>query len=139
VRVGGFDVMRALARARSISSRIALVTHGDIPHEVQQFDQLFGLGIEQRTYRTEDEARNCVRELKAKRIEVVVAPGLVADLAEEAGMHCVFLYSEDAVREALDEALERVRLSRIEAAKRDRLSSILAHLRDGVVAVDLQE
>jgi len=139
VRVGGFDVMRALARARSISSRIALVTHGDTSGEVQQFDELFGLGIEQRSYRTEDEARDCVRELKARGIEVVVAPGLVADLAEEAGMHGIFLYSEDAVREALDDALERVRLSRIEAAKRDRLNSILAHLRDGVVAVDMQE
>lgn len=139
VRVGGFDVMRALARARSISPRIALVTHGDIPHEVQQFDELFRLGIEQRSYRTEDDARDCVRELKAKSIEVVVAPGLVADLAEQAGMHGIFLYSEDAVREALDDALERVRLSRIEAAKRDRLNSILAHLRDGVVAVDMQE
>src|SRR5690606_24538695 len=42
VRVGGFDLMRALARARSISPRIALVTHGDIPREVQQFDELFG-------------------------------------------------------------------------------------------------
>lgn len=139
VRVGGFDVMRALARARSIASRIALVTHGDFPREVQQFDELFGLGIEQRSYRTEEDARDCVRELKAKSVEVVVAPGLVVDLAEQAGMHGVFLYSEDAVREALDEALERARLSRIEAAKRDRLNSVLAHLRDGVVAVDMQE
>ncbi len=139
VRVGGFDVMRALARARSISARVALVTHGDIAREVQQFDELFRLGIEQRSYRTEDDARDCVRELKARGIEVVVAPGLIADLAEAAGMHGIFLYSEDAVREALDDALERVRLSRIEAAKRDRLNSILAHLRDGVVAVDMQE
>jgi propionate catabolism operon transcriptional regulator len=139
VRVGGFDVMRALARARSISSRIALVTHGDIPREVQHFDELFGLGIELRTYRTEEDARDCVRELKARSIEVVVAPGLIVDLAEQAGMHGIFLYSEDAVRETLDEALERVRLSRIEAAKRDRLNSVLAHLRDGVVAVDMQE
>jgi propionate catabolism operon transcriptional regulator len=139
VRVGGFDLMRALARARSISARIALVTHGDTPREVQQFDELFRLGIEQRSYRTEEDARDCVRELKAKSIEVVVAPGLVVDLAEQAGMHGIFLYSVDAVREALDDALERVRLSRIEAAKRDRLNSILAHLRDGVVAVDMDE
>lgn len=139
VRVGGFDLMRALARARSISSRIALVTHGDTPPEVQQFDELFRLGIEQRSYRTEDDARDCVRELKAKSIDVVVAPGLVVDLAEQAGMHGIFLYSENAVRVALDDALERARLSRIEAAKRDRLNSILAHLRDGVVAVDMEE
>ncbi|MBB6093915.1 propionate catabolism operon transcriptional regulator [Povalibacter uvarum] len=139
VRVGGFDVMRALARARGISSRIALVTHGAVPDEVQLFDELFSLGIEQRSYRSEEEARDCIKELRAKGIEVVVAPGLVVDLAEEAGMHGIFLYSTDAVREALDDALEVARLARIEASKRDRLNTILAHLHDAVVAVDAEE
>lgn len=139
VRVGGFDVMSALGRARAISSRIALVTHGDVPLEVERFNALFGLGIEQHSYRTTDDARNCVRSLRVKGIEVVVAPGLVTDLAEEAGMSGVFLYSEKAVREALDDAVEIARLSRMEAAKRERLNTILGQLRDGVVAVDMSE
>lgn len=139
VRVGGFDIMSALGRARSISSRIALVTHGAIPTEVERFNELFGLGIEQHSYRTTDDARNCVLELRARGIEVVVAPGLVTDLAEAAGMSAVFLYSEDAVREALDDAVEMARLSRMEAAKRERLNTILGQLRDGVVAVDMNE
>lgn len=139
VRVGGFDIMSALGRARGISSRIALVTHGAIPTEVERFNDLFGLGIEQHSYRTTDDARNCVLELRARGIEVVVAPGLVTDLAEAAGMSAVFLYSEDAVREALDDAVEMARLSRMEAAKRERLNTILGQLRDGVVAVDMNE
>jgi transcriptional regulator, propionate catabolism operon regulatory protein len=139
VRAGGFDIMRALGRARRISSRIALVTHDAIPAEVEQFNELFGLGIEQHSYRTTDEARHCVLGLRARGIEVVVAPGLVTDLAEEAGMSGVFLYSEDAVREALDDAVEMARLSRMEASKRERLNTILGQLRDGVVAVDMDE
>jgi len=139
VRAGGFDVMRALGRARDISPRIALVTYGEISPEVEQFNKLFGLGVEQRSYRTEQEARDRVRELRAKGVEVVVAPGLVADLAEAAGMSGIFLYSEDAVREALDDAVEIARVARIEAAKRERLNTILAQLKDGVVAVDMQE
>ncbi len=139
VRVGGFDVMSALGRARAISSRIALVTHGAVPPEVEQFNALFGLGIEQHSYWTTDDAKNCVRSLRAKGIEVVVAPGLVTDLAEAAGMSGVFLYSEAAVREALDDAVEIARLSRMEAAKRERLNTILGQLRDGVVAVDMSE
>jgi transcriptional regulator, propionate catabolism operon regulatory protein len=139
VRVGGFDIMSALGRARRISSRIALVTHDAIPAEVEQFNELFGLGIEQHSYRTTDEARHCVLGLRARGIEVVVAPGLVTDLAEAAGMSGVFLYSEDAVREALDDAVEMARLSRMEASKRERLNTILGQLRDGVVAVDMEE
>ncbi|WP_129779067.1 propionate catabolism operon regulatory protein PrpR [Peristeroidobacter soli] len=139
VRVGGFDILSALGRARSISSRIALVTHGALPVELERFNELFGLGIEQRSYRTTDEARNCVLELRARGIEVVVAPGLIADLAEAAGMASVFLYSEDAVREALDDAVEMARLSHMEGAKRERLNTIIGQLRDGVVAVDMDE
>ena len=139
VKVGGYDVMRALGRARAISPRIAMVAYGEPSPEVQQFNERFGLGVVQRSYRTEEEARDCVRELRALGIEVVVAPGLVADLAEEAGMTGVFLYSQDAVREALDDAVEIARVGRIEQAKRERLNTILAQLKDGVVAVDLQE
>lgn len=139
VKVGGYDVMRALGRARAISRRIAMVAYGEPSPEVQQFNERFGLGVVQRAYRTEEEARDCVRELRALGMEVVVAPGLVADLAEEAGMTGVFLYSQDAVREALDDAVEIARVGRIEQAKRERLNTILAQLKDGVVAVDLQE
>ncbi|AKJ30149.1 propionate catabolism operon regulatory protein PrpR [Caldimonas brevitalea] len=139
VRVGEFDVMSALGRARAISPRIALVTYGEIPAEVQRFSERFELGIVQRSYRSEQEAADCVRELRALGIEVVVAPGLVADLADRLGMTGIFLYSQDAVREALDDAVEIARVSRIELSKRERLNTILGQLRDGVVAVDMQE
>jgi transcriptional regulator, propionate catabolism operon regulatory protein len=139
VRVGGFDIMRALGRARDLSRRIALVTYGAPSPDVQQFNELFQLGIEQRSYRTDQDASDCVSELRARGIEVVVAPGLVADLADQQGMRGVFLYSMDAVRQALDDAVEVVRISRIEAARRERLNTILARLRDGVISVDMQE
>ncbi|MEW6705838.1 MAG: propionate catabolism operon regulatory protein PrpR [Pseudomonadota bacterium] len=139
VKVGGFDVMRALGRARRIGARIALVTYGAVPAEVRQFNDLFQLGLELRSYATEPEARDCVRELRAQGVEVVVAPGLVADLAQAAGMEGVFLYSQDAVREALDDAVEVARVARIEAARHERLNAVLGELRDGVAAVDLQE
>ncbi|HMN46648.1 MAG TPA: propionate catabolism operon regulatory protein PrpR [Povalibacter sp.] len=139
VRVGGFDIMRALGRARDLSNRIALVTYGATPPDVQQFNELFQLGIEQRSYHTDQDASDCVRELRARGIEVVVAPGLVADLADQNGMRGVFLYSMDAVRQALDDAIEVVRIARIEVARRERLNTILARLRDGVVAVDMNE
>jgi propionate catabolism operon transcriptional regulator len=139
VRVGGFDIMRALGRARDLSQRIALVTYGAPPPDVQQFNDLFQLGIEQRSYRTDQDASDCIRELRARGIEVVVAPGLVADLADQHGMRGVFLYSMDAVRQALDDAVEVVRIARIEAARRERLNTVLARLRDGVISVDMQE
>ena len=139
VKVSGFDVMRALSHARRLTRRIAFVTYQQAPEPWLGFDEVFGLDIVHRTYRDEDDARACVQELKDQGIEAVVGPGLVADLASEAGLHGIFLYSDDAVREALDDAVEIARVGRIEAARRERLNTILGQLKEAVVAVDMQE
>ena len=139
VKVGGFDVLQALATARQRSQRVGLVTWQGAPLDLSPFNTLFDLGVTQRTYATEDDARACLRALQQQGIEVVVGPGLVADLADEMGLTGVFLYSMDAVREALHDAVEVARAARIEQAKRERLNTILGQLSDGVIAVDRQE
>ncbi len=139
VKVGGFDMMHALAKASRYSRRIALVTYGSVPAEMARFNEIFDLRLEFRVYKTELDAEACVQELKHLGIEVVVAPGMVVDLARSYGLQGVLLYSQQSVREAMDDAIEVARVSRLEQAKREKLNTILGHLKDGVVAVDLDE
>jgi propionate catabolism operon transcriptional regulator len=139
VKVGGFDLMQALARAKRLSNRVGLVTFEGMAPDLSPFGELFELGVVQRSYRTEDEALSCVQDLKQQGISVVVGTGTVADQADAMGLTGVFLYSMDAVREALNDAVEVARASRIELAKRERLGTILAQLSDGVIAVDQHE
>ncbi|WP_298009886.1 propionate catabolism operon regulatory protein PrpR [uncultured Aquabacterium sp.] len=139
VKVGGFDLMRALARAKQVSHRVGLVTYEGMAPDVAQFDGLFELDIVQRSYQTEEEAQASVRALQQEGVPVVVGTGVVADMADQIGLTGVFLYSRDAVREALEDAVEVARAARIEQAKRERLNTILAQLSDGVIAVDLDE
>lgn len=139
VKVGGFDVLQALAHAKRLSTRVGMLTYEGMLPDLSDLAGLLTLGVVQRTYRTEDEARWCVQELKAQGIDVVVGSGAAVDSAEELGLTGVFLYSVDAVREALDDAVEVARASRIEWAKRERLNTILAQLSDGVIAVDRDE
>ncbi len=139
VKVGGFDLMQALAQAKALSNRVGLVTYEGMAPSMAQFDRLFELDVVQRSYRTEDEAIVCVRELQAQGVGVVVGSGAAVDAADHLGLHGLFLYSMDAVRGALEDAVEVARASRIELAKRERLGTILAQLSDGVVAVDQHE
>lgn len=139
VKVGGFDVMQALAQAQRISPRVGLVTYEGMAPDLSPFAELFELGLVQRSYRTEDEAVQQVRELREQGVGVVVGSGTVADVADQMGLTGLFLYSQDAVREALHDAVEVARASRIELAKRERLNAILSHLSDGVIAVDAAE
>jgi len=117
VRASGFDAMQALARARKLSSRIALVTYQAGMPALAEFQQAFGLDIVQRTYATEEDARAQVNDLKADGIEVIVGAGLITDLAIEAGLQGVFIYSSATVRQAFDDALEMARLTHLEAGR----------------------
>lgn len=139
VKPDGFDVLHGLARAASKSRRIALVTYGAVPPELQLFNERFALRLTIRSYTGEAEAEACVEELVAQGIDTVVAPGLVVDLARARGMEGLLLYSQGAVREAMAAAIDIATVARQEAARREKLNTILGQLKDGVVAVDLDE
>ncbi|HRL20182.1 MAG TPA: propionate catabolism operon regulatory protein PrpR [Alcaligenes sp.] len=139
VRPGGFDILRGLAQSAPSVQSMAVVTYGDPPPELQAFIERFGLPVYLRAYRSQSDARRCVQELRSLGVQRVLAPGLVVDLARDSGMDGVLLYSQGAVCEALEGAIELARVARAESARRERLNTILAQLRDGVVAVDAQE
>jgi propionate catabolism operon regulatory protein PrpR len=139
VKPDGFDVLQGLARAAGRSRRIALVSYGAVPPEVQLFNERFELRLELRSYLGEAEAEACIEELAAQGIDTVVAPGLVVDLARARGMDGLLLYSQGAVREAMSAAIDIATVARQESARREKLNTILAQLRDGVIAVDTEE
>ena len=135
----GFDVLQALAKARRLSARVGIVTFGQVVPELEQFKELYGLEIEHRAYETVEEAESAVRDLAAHGIQVVVGPSVVVDWGERVGLKGVFLYTQNAVREAIGRAIEIARVARAEEVRRARLDEILSHLEEGVVAVDVEE
>lgn len=139
VEVRGWDLLGALAQARALSPRVALVTLGAPSEHLARFDAQFGADIAQFSYHGPEDAAACVQAMRAAGIGAVVAPGLVADLAEEAGMASVLLYSDAAVLQALHEALLLARQRLAERARHQRLETILGQLQDGVVAVDCDQ
>ena len=98
--------MEALARARRIASRIGLVTHASDVPVFSNFQQSFGTDIEHRRFVTREDARDCIADLRANGIEVIVGTGMAIDHAEQAGLPGVLLYSADSVRQAFEHALE---------------------------------
>lgn len=139
VEVRGLDLLQALSQARALAPRIALVTNGEPAKAFAHFNALFGLGIAQFGYSDEQGAHACVAALRKAGVGAVVAPGLVADLAEQAGLASVFLYSDEAVQRALDDAVRLARRAHADRSRSERLGTILGQLQDGVVAVDRHE
>ena len=105
VQASGFDLIGALTRARRIHPAVGLVTHaGDLP-DVAPFAQAYGLALEHRSFDTREEARDCVADLKAHGVGVIVGTGMAIDFAEANALPGVLLYSADAVRRSFDQAL----------------------------------
>ncbi|GAB3409588.1 propionate catabolism operon regulatory protein PrpR [Massilia agilis] len=118
-KASGFDVMQALTRARRVSDKIAVITYQEMP-QLAEFAATFGLSIAQRTYTTDEDARASISELKAAGVKVIVGAGLITDLAEEAGLTAVFMYSAASIRQAFEDALEMARLTQLEASRRQK-------------------
>src|SRR5450830_2159365 len=119
-RASGFDMMQALARARKVAGRIGVISY-QTPHPaLAEFSDTFGANIAQRTYVTEEDARDRINELKAAGVTAIVGAGLITDLAEEAGLTGEFVYSAASIRQAFDDALELARRSSIDARRRPR-------------------
>lgn len=139
VKVTGFDLLRALLKARDVSEKIAIVTYQQTVTELEEIKRLLNLNIEQRFYTTVEEAKDRVRELAALGYKVIVGSSLITELAEQAGLTGIFVYCASSVREAIESAIEICRIRHIEEAKIEWLNTILRHLNEGVVAVDLEE
>lgn len=113
-KASGFDLMQALARARKIAPEIGLINYQEPLPELTDFQQTFNIQIMQRTYVTEEDARAQINEMKSAGIKAIVGAGLIADLAEEAGMAGVFVYSAASIRHAFDDAFEIARVTQLE-------------------------
>ena len=132
-RASGFDVMQALAQARRISAQMAIITYQETLPQLVEFQSTFGLRIAQRTYATAEDARAQIGELKAAGVKAIVGAGLITDLAEEAGLAGVFLYSAASIRQAFEDALEIARFTRLESGRsRGGVTGDAARTRHGI-------
>jgi propionate catabolism operon transcriptional regulator len=134
------DALGAVIQARKLSRRIGVVNFRNIVPGLEEAKWLLGAtDLEQRAYLTPEDARAHVADLAGRGFEVVIGPGPVCTLAEQAGLSSVLLYGQDSLVEAIRQAAEIATIARREAARRDLLQRALDHLEPGVVAVDLEE
>jgi len=116
-KASGFDVLQALSRARRISPDIGIITYQSTMPALTEFQNAFGFNIQQRNYATAEDARAQINELKASGVKAIVGAGLITDLAEEAGLTGVFMYSAASIRQSFEDALEIARLTRLESSR----------------------
>lgn len=136
IQLSGFDILQALIKARQLSDRIGIVMYGQTIPELESVKDLLNIEIHQYAYQTPDMARQCIQQLHASGIEVVVGSSLVVELAQEAGLQGLLAYSLSSIRQGFDDALELARVARLEAGRYEQLNGVLHNLHDAVLAVN---
>ena len=116
-RASGFDLLQALAKARRQNSKVGVITYLESLPELAEFQAAFNLSIARGTYVTAEDARERIAEMKSAGVRAIVGAGLITDLAEEAGLAGVFVYSAASIRLAFEDALELARLTQLESAR----------------------
>ncbi|MBI5576350.1 MAG: propionate catabolism operon regulatory protein PrpR [Deltaproteobacteria bacterium] len=139
IKVTGFDILKALVKARKVSDRVAIVTYKVTNPELEIVKQALNISLEQRSYTTIEDAKDCFRDLVADGYKVIVGSSIITELAEQHGLTGILLYSENSICRALEDAIEIARITKIEENRRERLNTILRNLNEGVVAVDMEE
>lgn len=147
IQVTGFDVLLALQAAHwrireelQGEGRVVILTRRPLAAEFEQLAPLLTVPLDIRTYLRDEDARQTLVELAAEgERTVIIGSSLVVHWAQLEGLSGVILYSAQAVRRALDDALELARLAHMEEIKRERLDAVVQTLSEGVVAVDADE
>ena len=134
------DALAALVQARRASPRIGVVNFiRVVPGLEQARDILDFEEIAQLPYVSPEEARAHVGDLAARGFEVIVGPGPVCDLAEQAGLKAVLLYGADSLSIAVQQAADIAQIARAEAARRQHLQRVVDQMEVAIAAVDADE
>lgn len=139
IEITGFEILRALVKAREIASQVIYFSCGQLSDELLASAPALSLEVRQFVYRELEDAQEALAQLASHGPQVVIGSGVIAELARGVGHHVIFVHGEPSMRRAMNDAAAMVKLMRSDAARRDALASILRHLKEGVVAVDLNE
>jgi transcriptional regulator, propionate catabolism operon regulatory protein len=136
IAIGGFDLLLALIKASKHSRRIGVVTYGRTVPDLDAVKSVLKLDVEQRFYRSYDEAVGATRELAALGYNVMVGSSVVVESAERLGLEGILAYSPSGIRRGIEDAMELARVARLESARHALLTAVLGSLHEAVLAVD---
>lgn len=137
VRVTGYDIIRALHKAKNHGTPVAIVGFGNIIRNAEGADEILGIQVHREQVSTPEEIQMALGRLRDRGVRAVVGGSEVIRRAGDYGMAGVLLSSgKEAVLEAISEAETVVSARRQEIERAERLRAILSAVHSCVVAVD---
>lgn len=106
LKVEHADQVNAVIKARAISNKILMLTYERQEISLDFLSAMDGVEVIRRTYANADEAREVFQQLHRSEFGVVIGSSYVCDLAEQAGLPYVLLYSRSSCRNLVNKAIK---------------------------------
>lgn len=139
LQVTGYDILRAVHRCRQEhgAGKAAIIGSGNMIYGVQSILDVLGEDICCYTISEEEDAESCVLQARQNGISTVISGAMTVEIARRLGLQTILIQSgQEAVFQAIDEAVRTTRVALQERAHAERFKAIMDYAYEGIIAVD---
>ncbi len=139
IMISGFDIIRAVSKAKEKGNRIGVVGFKNIIYGSSSLSEIMEVSIQEFKIESLSDAENAVKQAASQNINVIVGDAVATRMAHQYGLKSVLITSgKESISVAIKDAHEILRLHRKEQSRLEQLRAILEFTYEGIIAVDQQ-
>jgi propionate catabolism operon transcriptional regulator len=132
----GYDFLQALREASTHAKVVGIITFQEKLPYLAAVKDVFNVNVVERTYHNRAELEQTLDEFLATGIYDVIGSSMVGEYTARRSMRDYMLWTEPAIRFAIDNAVNLARVQKATAAKAQQLKTILDFTHEGIVVTD---
>lgn len=137
IKVTGYDLLRVLNKYVGCGKRIAVVGYSNVISGAKAIGDIIGLSLDYFVLEREEEAYSKIKEAADFGVDVVIGDAISVKTARKLGLKYDLIKSgKEAIKNAIDEAIDLYQLTLEEREKKKQLKAILDFSHEGIIAVN---
>ena len=137
IPIASMDIFRAIYKAKGINNNVAIVSYKETRINKVDVENMLKVKLTEFKFNSEYEIEEVISEVKEKNFKVVVGGMASTDIAKAKGLIGITIESgEEALRQAVDEALNLIEVRRSELSRSARFKAILDSIGEGIIVTD---
>jgi propionate catabolism operon transcriptional regulator len=138
VEVTDYDLLNVIRMGLERGhERVAILRYGSKPSMLPE-TSLFKADVLYDTYLTLEEAAGKVQGIIQQGVTAIAGSSTICEMVERQGGEPLFLYTEEAIKQAFQRAVQMIQAKKLEYAKTEHLKTVLGLSRDAIISVDIK-
>lgn len=138
IKISGFDIMEKLVKARSKECKVVIICFKQKIMSNFIKEKIFNIDISEECYSDISELKAILDKLNENKdkVNMVIGSSLVCDLCDELEIDSVLIYSEDSIKNAINQAIQIHDSIQREKYKLKQFNTILNFTYSGIISTD---